>query len=315
MATSYHSWHFDSPEYSLPDNAGSGRMQRFCFSSGLALYRSEFRIEKNCEVETYTSPSQIPDLLCCHMLLSGKSLLITEDGHHYGTTTEQAMMFHLPQPHARIVMPGSQLVRHVGITVQLDQLQEHLQETLPSALYEFNEYGNKSYVRYVAFQNRLRKLVSETFTSNAGGTMQTLALEGLTMDIFVEFSRAFLKQRQTSDENPIPHWDHDTFHEILAYIRRNLSLPLRAEDLEQRFGLSKYRLYSLFQSELNCSLGTFLRQERLQKARQLLASEKLPAKVVAHEVGYRHVSNFTLAYRQYFGETPGQAKRSGGSAG
>lgn len=305
----HHNWHLDSPEYSLPDQAGTGHMQRFPFSSGLTLYRSEFRLTKSCEVDTYTSPEQIPHLLCCHMLLSGQTLLVTPDGKHYSTTPDEAMMFRIPEPHARAVMPGPQLVRHVGVAAQLDKLEAHMQSSLPDSLYEFTAHNDRAFVRYIPCQNRLRKLASETFTSKTGGTMQNLALEGLTMDIFAEFTRAFLKLQPSSHE-PVPHWDQETFQEILAYIRSNLSLPLRAEDLVKRFGLSKYRLYSLFEAELHCSLGDFLRQERLQRARQLLSSEKLPAKVVAHEVGYRHVSNFSLAYRQYFGETPGQAKRS-----
>lgn len=41
----------------------------------------------------------------------------------------------------------------------------------------------------------------------------------------------------------------------------------------------------------------------------LIEGVSLPVKAVAQEVGYSHVSNFTKAYRDYFGETPGQTLR------
>ncbi|WP_328515958.1 helix-turn-helix domain-containing protein [Marinobacterium weihaiense] len=44
-------------------------------------------------------------------------------------------------------------------------------------------------------------------------------------------------------------------------------------------------------------------------ARELIEPEETPVKVVANAVGYSHVSNFSTAYRDYLGETPGQTLR------
>jgi AraC-like DNA-binding protein len=47
----------------------------------------------------------------------------------------------------------------------------------------------------------------------------------------------------------------------------------------------------------------------MRHAYRLLESKQLPINAVAETVGYRHASNFSLAFNKYFGISPKQVAR------
>jgi len=97
--------------------------------------------------------------------------------------------------------------------------------------------------------------------------------------------------------------------DLTAYIHEHLALPLKSDDIGKKFGLSKRQLQQLFLARAQCTPGEYLRRQRLTRARELIEKEGLAVKEAAHAVGYNHASNFTKAYRKFFGETPGQTRR------
>lgn len=59
-----------------------------------------------------------------------------------------------------------------------------------------------------------------------------------------------------------------------------------------------------FQALSGLSVMAYAREQRLQRARRLLTKSEKAIKVIAHEVGYRHDSDFVTAFRKRFGVTP-----------
>lgn len=301
-------WDFDRSEFSLPDSAGLGRMQQTRLPSGFILYRSEFQVEKTCAIDTTTTDEQVPLLLCAQMLLSGKVVLETADGKSHLNTPQRALLFRLAEPGTRIHLAGGQLVRHVGVaTPYKTVLRKSGSGELPGELAYFAvPDGSAALVRGVKVRNRLRKLLSELFTGAYEGPMAALGREGLAMTIYAEVLNEFCKTDAPSAQ-PAALWEQAVFQDLVAHLRANLDKPLSSEQLlPARFGLTRHRIEKLFRSEMQCSLGEFLRRERMQAARHLIETQGLPLKTAASQVGYNHVSNFTRAYRQYFGETPRQ---------
>lgn len=76
-------------------------------------------------------------------------------------------------------------------------------------------------------------------------------------------------------------------------------------------GLSVRRLQALFQDECGQSPLQWLRMQRLQAVRQALVQAGDAGKVsdIAARFGFTHLGEFSLAYRQAFGETPRQTRR------
>jgi AraC-like DNA-binding protein len=77
--------------------------------------------------------------------------------------------------------------------------------------------------------------------------------------------------------------------------------PLGA--LAEAVGLSPAVLSAEFHAACGCSVAQYVLERRMTTAAHLLASTDLPLKRIAYEVGYRHTSNFCLAFKRHFGRT------------
>lgn len=297
-------WDFDSAEFALPSKAGHGRMQQSHLSNGFILYRSEFQVNKPCVIDTTSNHEQSKQLLSSQMLLSGRVMLETADKKTYINTTQHALLFRIVVPGTRIHLPGNQVVRHVGVAAPLETVLNSASNPGKLAHFAAQELDT-AVVQEVKVRSRLRKMLADLFTGSYEGPIGQLGREGLALTIYAELLNEYLKTKD-SPYSPTTLWEKAAFEDIVSYFRESLDKPLPIERLTTKFGVNRYRLEKLFLSELNCSLGEFLRRERMLAARNLIESEGLPPKSVAYQVGYNHVSNFSRAYRQYFGETPGQ---------
>ena len=86
----------------------------------------------------------------------------------------------------------------------------------------------------------------------------------------------------------------------------DLANPPDLNALARDCGTNRTTLQHLFQAKLGMSVFGYLREQRLQRARRLLAAGGHGIDEVATRVGYRHGHNLTRAFKQRFGLTPSQ---------
>jgi len=103
-----------------------------------------------------------------------------------------------------------------------------------------------------------------------------------------------------------------------AYIRKvknymidHAHIDICAEDLQRIAGVSKSKLYQEFQQYYGSSPMLYLRQYRLQQVYKVLSSgqqPKISISQLAYDWGFNHLSRFSQAYREEFGESPSETK-------
>jgi AraC-like DNA-binding protein len=76
------------------------------------------------------------------------------------------------------------------------------------------------------------------------------------------------------------------------------------DDMACAAGLSRYHFIRLFRDMFGCTPGRYLRERRLTRARQLLASSDLPVTDVCFAVGFESLGSFCTLFRRSEGETP-----------
>jgi len=90
----------------------------------------------------------------------------------------------------------------------------------------------------------------------------------------------------------------------LEYVREHLTEPLTVADMAEQVSLSPSAFAHLFREVAGRSPYQFLKEMRLDKARELLIDGRLPVARVSKEVGYGSVSHFISEFRTRFGATP-----------
>lgn len=81
-------------------------------------------------------------------------------------------------------------------------------------------------------------------------------------------------------------------------------------ELAEKVGVRESYLSARFKEEMGCSFGCWLREKRLERAKQLLERENLSIAQVAEQVGILDVSYFIRIFRKETGVTPGQYRKT-----
>ena len=91
---------------------------------------------------------------------------------------------------------------------------------------------------------------------------------------------------------------------VLEYVRAHLSEPLTVADMANLVNLSPSAFAHLFRDVTGRSPYQFLKEMRLDRARELLIDGNFTVARISKEVGYASVSHFISEFRGRFGVTP-----------
>lgn len=83
------------------------------------------------------------------------------------------------------------------------------------------------------------------------------------------------------------------------------STELRLEQLASHIGMSISTLQRIFKQSYGQTVFEYLRQRKLEMAREALEKKKVSIGEAAYIAGYRHSSNFAIAFKKLFGISPG----------
>ena len=103
--------------------------------------------------------------------------------------------------------------------------------------------------------------------------------------------------------------ESDLAMEIRMYIVSHLCEELSVGALCNKYGLSQTALYQLFKKSFGESVVQVIRNERINKAKELLKESKISISEVANEVGIPDANYFTRTFKQVTGKTPKEYTR------
>lgn len=106
---------------------------------------------------------------------------------------------------------------------------------------------------------------------------------------------------------------HRAVRQACDFIRRNLADPISVDDIAAAGGVGVRTIQNLFAQQLGQTPTSYLKNERLERARSDLAdapgNSGLTVTDVAMRWGFTHLGRFATVYRSRFGETPSQTLR------
>ncbi|MEG0927068.1 MULTISPECIES: helix-turn-helix transcriptional regulator [Chryseobacterium] len=90
---------------------------------------------------------------------------------------------------------------------------------------------------------------------------------------------------------------------VVDYIKRNLHQKLSIDSIAKLAYVSKSNFFKMFRDELGVSPNDFILQERISKAKELLAGQN-SIKETAFQTGFSDTNYFTRVFKQLVGVTP-----------
>ena len=97
--------------------------------------------------------------------------------------------------------------------------------------------------------------------------------------------------------------------EVKAYIQTHLSDKLTIAFLCKQFSLSPTFLKEGFRRAYGMPIHSFLVQQRLRRAQELICTTRMSIQQIAQAVGYEGMSQFNAVFKREYGMTPGQYRK------
>jgi methyl-accepting chemotaxis protein len=125
-----------------------------------------------------------------------------------------------------------------------------------------------------------------------------------------ELSAMLLKERERKTNTAPSHADTPELHFIVDYIQTHLTEDISIDFLTDHLYMSKASLYRYFKKRFNTTPRTFINQERLRQAHQLMQSNSaLSINEICTQVGFNNVSYFIKLFKEQYGITPKQYQK------
>lgn len=137
-------------------------------------------------------------------------------------------------------------------------------------------------------------------------TIQLLQFNAITMQWFVKI----LTLLQPYAEERLPAFD-SRLQELFYFIDNHLDEKLSLARLAKEVYISESHLSLLFRQNIKMSPIEFVRQKRMQKARELLLTTDIPLKEIAELIGFQDQTQLSRAFRQTVGVSPIEYRKKG----
>ncbi|MEU9981101.1 AraC family transcriptional regulator [Streptomyces sp. NPDC050856] len=117
-------------------------------------------------------------------------------------------------------------------------------------------------------------------------------------------------------ENPasLPVLRHPGISRAMVMIATRFAEPWTIEALAKEVGMSRSAFTAAFRELVGEAPARHLTGRRMQEAARLLGETSLPQSAVPQRVGYQSAVGFHLAFRKWFGKTPGEYRSSAAHA-
>lgn len=140
------------------------------------------------------------------------------------------------------------------------------------------------------------------FDLRYAGPLGDLYLYARTLDLLIEWSRHLLFLR---DRVGLSSRLEQGALAARALIASSIDELLSVETVARRVGLAEFELQAAFKSVYGVTVGVYARELRMREAHRLLETTTDTLLAVGLAVGYNDPGNFSVAFKSYFGYSPG----------
>jgi len=97
----------------------------------------------------------------------------------------------------------------------------------------------------------------------------------------------------------------------LGHIQEHVAFIMSVDDLAIRVGRSARDINKAFNAHFGQTAFAYIRNYRINRAKDLLQSTRIPIGQIAQEVGYSNPANFSTAFKSIVGMSPAQYRARG----
>ena len=264
----------------------------------------DFRLFHLNDLNSRTYNFHHHDFLKIMILLSGNVTYVVE-GRSYPLIPWDIVLVDRGQVH-RPVVDTAQPYERILLYLSPSFLEKYstkeasLTKCFETAQYRHSQVLRLSHETLAPIKVLLQKLEASTSCKNNDFASPLLA-KILCLEFLIELNRITLSPKVGFlTESTLDY----RISSLLAYINSHLDEPMDMASLSALSGLSSYHMMRLFKQETGYTVGNYITEKRLIKARDLL-SQGTCATQACYLCGFQNYSTFLRAYKKRY---PGRPK-------
>ena len=152
----------------------------------------------------------------------------------------------------------------------------------------------------------LNAMERELSTRRPGGRA---ILQRLAEVLVAQMARRYLGQAEEISTGVMKGMIHRDLGPALTRIHRQPDQPWTVASLAEQANMSRSSFSATFTQVLEVPPLQYLREHRMRTASRLLRDSSMGLKEIASRVGYDSVSAFSMAFKRFSGQSPGEFRR------
>lgn len=300
----------DNREYSinLSDDIGHGYMKSYDFDYGISVYEVDCTLKKQIVIEfekTLVQPLFILFNREDNIIVSGKDIGRNEVAHlesmmsSEGVNNQLQLMLMANTPTCFFVIVINRKLFEEKIADFLKEMHPTL-ETIFRDVNGINQFYAQGY-----YSLDIAKFIEEFTTTSLTEFMRFVFLEGKVYEILIHFLKQYVDDSKDSKSRIILRQKTvESIEEASTIIKDEMDQLGSIISLAKRVGLNQNTLQEGFNQLYKKSVNQYIKEVRMERAKELLESSDLNITEVTYKVGINSRSYFSKLFKAQFGISP-----------
>lgn len=293
----------------LPEKIGKGYIKVEKLANGLQVLINECTLNADCEFRRNTAPGN-------HFTLRFDELRYIQElsvklGEHIiadKTDIYSGAFLSNPIKKLEYIVNKGVEDRCVNIYFTKEWFQQHFQVEVDDKIWNKILTTSIESFHFEVLTIEYRELMEDIFELKTGQPLYLTAMQNRVMLLLEKFLRnAYIRSSEPSSFPSISSTDLRKMIQVEAILANVIGeAPPPIPVLARVATMSETKLKNLFKKIYGHSLYEYFQRNRMLKAKQLIAAKKYSVKEVGTKLGFKNLSNFTIAFKKQFNKLPSE---------
>ncbi len=293
----------------IPRSDGEGFVGGLDFHDGISVFVFSCHLKKDLVLRYKCSGSQPLRLLFC--VENDFKHVIKEDRMQYQLTyLLGSMVTGTVNKEQMFMIPSEKQIYYYYIEIDRKKYNAKIAHSISSLPEELRDVmsdleGIRAFLYQGHYSLTIAQCIQNIKNNEYKGLVRRVYIESQTLEIMAMQIKQYVDDLAPSKKQSVLRKrDMELIIEARNRLLSNLIKPPTIKELALLTGTNENKLKKGFRLLYNTSINKLLQNERLSKAKLLIAEEAYPIKEIAKMVGYKHSGHFTSKFKKKFGVLP-----------
>jgi AraC-like DNA-binding protein len=293
----------------IPRAHGKGVIRAVDFRDGLSMLIFDCFLRKDLKIRYRTKDLQPLRLIFC--VRNDFKHIIQADRMQYQLTNLLGSMVSGTRQNDQVfLIPAEKEIHYYCIEIDRKRYNQKVGNTISTLPVELRDvFSDTEGVRPFLYQGHFSLTIAQCIqnmsTTVYQGLVKRIYMESQTLEIMAMQVKQYIDDLAPSTrQSVLRKRDMELIIEARNRLLADLINPPTIRELAHLTGTNENKLKKGFRILYNTSINKLLQNERLSKAKLLIAEQSYPIREIARMVGYRHSGHFTAKFKKRFGCLP-----------